>query len=129
MVSPPSRGRWKAGAFAPSTKPDLRETGASGFPPDGLLEGAFPISSIAAGARAPAAVRASGWLAADLNFFDGALCDAFGETLPAGWSGLLPDLFAGALRAFAGGDLVALFDAVRTAFTGEALGDFLGDFL
>jgi hypothetical protein len=107
----------------------LREADASGFPLDDLLEGAFPVSTIAAVARDPAAVRASGWRAADFNFFDGALCDAFGEALLAALSVLLPDLLAVALRAFAGGDLAALFDAVRAAFAGEVFGDFVGDFL
>src|SRR6266851_2099723 len=57
MVSPPSRGRRKAGAFAPSANSDLRPADASGFPPDGLLAAGLFALGLAAAVFDSAAAR------------------------------------------------------------------------
>ena len=73
---PPSRGRRKAGALAPSVNADLRAAGASAFPPNGFLADGSPASGFAAVAFDPAADLGADALGPDdFNGLDGALCD------------------------------------------------------
>jgi hypothetical protein len=99
-----------------------------------LRAGGFPAARFAAIAFDPAVARSVDSLeAGDFNFFDGALCDAFGEAFPgclfALLPELLPDLFAAARRVFAAGVLADVIDGARVAFPEEVLEDFLRVFL
>jgi len=78
-VLPPSRGRRKEGALAPSVNADLRAAGASAFPPNGFLADGSAASGFAAVAFDPAVVlRADALGPDDFNGFDGSLCDVLG---------------------------------------------------
>ncbi len=106
---PPSRGRRKAGAFAPSANAELRAADVSAFAPDGFLAGGFPASGFAAVAFDRVVLR--GAVAPDdFNCFDGALCDAPEIAFPGCLVAFLPDLFAIALRVFEGGVFADLTD-------------------
>src|SRR5260370_8329830 len=101
MVSPPSRGRRKAGAFVPSANSDLRPADASGFPPDGLLAARLFALGLAAAVFDSAAARDIDSPArGDFDFFDGAWFDARAAALPDALSALLPDFFTVSARAF-----------------------------
>ena len=129
MVSPPSRGRRKAGAFEPSAKSDLRPADASGFRPDGLLAaGLFALGFAAAAFDSTAARKVDSSARGDFDFFDGALCDARAAALPDGLSALLPDFFTVAVRVFSG-DLPETFAWTRVVLPEEGLEDFLRVFL
>ena len=65
----------------------------------------------------------------DLNFFDGALCDAVTVVLPGCFLTLLPDFFAAALRVLAAGVLAEIFDRARAGFGEGDFADFLRVFL
>jgi hypothetical protein len=105
-------------------------TDASVFPPGGLAATAVPAPGFAVAAFDPAAARrVDSPETDDLNFFDGALCDARAVAFAVRLSALLADFFAVALRAFAAGVLAELFDWARVAFPAEDLGDFLRVFL
>jgi hypothetical protein len=134
-VLPPSRGRRKAGALAPSANTDLRGAGASAFPTGGFLAGASPVSGFAAVAFDPAAIPGADALGAevlgpgDFNCFDGALCDTLGAALPACLFVFLADVIAVARRFFEGAVFADVLDGARAAFPEDALGDFLRVFL
>ena len=99
-MPPPSRGRWKAGALAPSVSTWV-------FSIDGPL---------LRGLEAAAAEEG------DLNRFDAALCDVL-------LGRFLFDVTAADGRAFLTRVLEAFVDFAATFRPDEALGDFLRDFL
>ena len=123
-MPPPSRGNWKAGALAPSVKPDLA---AAGVPV--VCDGAFSAAGLAAltgvvldfsGAFGPV----------DFNAFEGAFCDAFRVALAAFVAGFLADSLALAGAALARCGFADFADCAReAALRGDAFGGFLGDFL
>src|SRR6266851_1922275 len=103
MVSPPSRGRRKAGAFVPSANSDLRPADASGFRPDGLFAvGLFALGLAAAAFDSAAARKVDSPARGDFDFLDGALSGVRAAALPDCWSARLPDFFAVAVRVFTG---------------------------
>ena len=132
---PPSRGRRKAGALAPSANADLRGAVASAFPTGGFLAGASPASGFAAVAFDPAVILGADALGAevlgpgDFNRFDGALCDVLVIAFPACLFVFLADLLAVARRFFEGAVFAEVFDGARAAVPEDALGDFLRVFL
>jgi hypothetical protein len=129
-VLPPSRGRRKAGALAPSANADLRGADASAFPTSGFLAGASPASGFAVVAFDPAVVFGADALGpGDFNCFDGALCDVLGVAFPACLFVFLADVIAVARRFFEGAVFADVFDGARAAFPEDALGDFLRVFL
>ena len=113
-MPPPSRGRWNAGAFAPSAK-----TGA--FSTDELL-----LREVGEGAGEE-----------DLNRFDAALCDVPADPfLLDVLFGCSLDLLAVFLAVFLAVRLFlvtvvleAFDDSARCGRLDDVLGDFLGDFL
>jgi len=114
-VSPPSRGRRKEGARAPSAKAGLRAGGVSVFPPDTFRAGGFPASVFAA-----IAVGRD-----DFGGFDG----AFSGTRGCLFFAFLPDFPAGARLVFAAPLLLAVKDFAPADWPAAGLPDFLGDFL
>jgi hypothetical protein len=122
-VPPPSRGSWKAGAFAPSANADARGVDAAAF----ALEGFFVGAALAFDAAATFCTDSRG--PDDFNGLEGALCEAPGVVFASFWFAFLPDFFAAAPRAFEGGVLADLTDPARVAFPEAALGDFLRVFL
>ena len=96
-MAPPSRGRLKAGAFAPSVKaargvadpPAFSLEGflvgkfaTAGFKTAGFTTAGFTTADLAATAFGALAVRGADFAGPDdFNVFDGALCDAFAATL------------------------------------------------
>ena len=130
---PPSRGRRKAGALAPSASADLRAARASAFPTSGLIAGVSPargFAGVAAVGFNPAVALAADALGPeDFNCFDGALCDVLGLALPARLFVFLADVLAVARRFFEGAFFADVFDRARAAFLEDALGDFLRVFL
>ena len=100
---PPSRGKWKAGAFAPATSTDdspVDARGAETFADAGPLAGDLD----------------------DLNRFDAALCEAFAVAL-------LPDLTVAERLLFACFVFAETVDGRRAGLPGGVLGDFLRVFL
>ena len=71
-MPPPSRGRWKAGALAPSAKPDLPAAGAPLVCTVGLLAAGLAASILTAAVLD----RAAAFGPVDFNAFEGAFCDA-----------------------------------------------------
>jgi len=132
-VLPPSRGRRKEGALAPSASADLRAAGASAFPTSGLLAGVSPargFAGVAAVGFDPAVALVADALGPeDFNCFDGALCDVLGAAFPACLLFFLADVLAVARRFFEGADFADVFEGARAAFPEDALGDFLRVFL
>ena len=130
---PPSRGRRKAGALAPSAKTALRAAGALAFPTSGLLAALFPVpgfaGAVAVGFDAAVVPVADAPGPEDFNCFDGALCDVLGLAFPARLFVFSADVLAVARRFFEGAFLADVFDPARAAFPEDALGDFLRVFL
>jgi hypothetical protein len=117
----------------------LRTVEASGFSPDSFPAGGVPafgaaiLAAILGGAAAVFdSATARGVDSAglgDFNFFDGTLCDARAAAFRGFLAARLADFFAVALRVFAAGFLLDVFDGVRVAFPERDLGDFLRVFL
>ena len=127
---PPSRGRRKAGALAPSAKAGLRAAGASAFPASGFPAAGFPARGFAAVGFDPVVVPAADALGpSDFNSFDGALCDVLGVAFPACLLLFLADVLAVARRFFEGAGFADGLDRAGAAFPEDALGDFLRVFL
>src|SRR6266550_2424982 len=126
MVSPPSRGRRKAGALVPSARSNLRAAAASVFRPDvfaaaGVFARGFADSAAASMVDSPGG--------GDFNFLDGALCDARAAVFPSRLLAVLADFFTVVLRVLAAGVLADDFDGAWVAFPAGGLGDFLRVFL
>src|ERR1700686_2251386 len=133
-MSPPSRGRWKAGDLAPSVKPDLPAAGASIVGAGGLLTAGLAASILTAAVFD----RAGAFGPVDFNVFEGAFCDAFGVALAvffgALFVGFLADSLALAGRVLARCVFADFPSCVRgglreAAFRAAGFGDALGDFL
>ena len=136
---PPSRGKLKAGALAPAAKgineginegENAAERGAGdplAFSPAGFLTGGFPAAGLAAAIFDVAVVRAADFPgAADFNFFDGGLCDAFEAGLPVCLFFVsLLDLLAVVLRVFEIAVFADFADRARGALAAEGFGIFL----
>ena len=130
-MSPPSRGRRKAGAHAPSINAGLAGAAASIFLPtvffraDGFAGSAFAtVAFDRAAARGAKSLRLD-----DFNGFDAAFCDAFDEALRscllAEWPGR-PAVGGG---VFEDGVFADLIDWPRAGLPEERWGDFLRVFL
>jgi hypothetical protein len=129
-VPPPSRGSRNAGAFAPSASAVLPTTVGSTVSTDGLFAGGIGTPGLSAIAFDAAVRAADSAVPDDLNFFDGAVCDAAEAALPGfPFRAFLPALLAPARGAFAAGFFADFAGWARTAFRTGVLGDFLRVFL